>query len=172
VLGNERLITKVYFPRLLVPFSMVLGAVLDLVIAFGMLLVLMPFFGVWPGLRFLMVPVAALVLLALALGLGVMLSALTVAYRDFKVIVPLGLQLWMFATPSIFVQKPAVFGPSMQRLLLLNPLHGVIVNFRAAIVGGPFDLPALAVSALLALVALLVGCFYFRRVERSFADII
>jgi len=172
VVGSERLITKVYFPRLLVPFGTVAAGVLDFGIAFLMLLLLMPFFGTWPGLGFLMLPVVMGVLLALALGLGVLLSALTVAYRDFKVVVPLTLQLWMFATPAIFLQNPAVLGPRMQALLPLNPLHGVIVNFRAAVVGGPFDLPALGFSALMATMALLLGCFYFRRVERGFADII
>jgi lipopolysaccharide transport system permease protein len=172
VVSSERLVTKVYFPRLLVPCGTVMAAVIDLLISFGMLLLLMPFFGVWPGLRFLALPLLALVLLALALGLGVLLSALTVAYRDFKVIVPLALQIWMFATPAIFLQKSAVFSPWLQALLPFNPLHGVIVNFRAAVVGEPLDWPALGISALAATLALLVGCFYFRRVERGFADII
>jgi lipopolysaccharide transport system permease protein len=172
VVSNERLVTKVYFPRLLVPLGTVTAGVLDLLVAFAMLLVLMPFFGVWPGVQLLAVPVVAGTLLALAAGLGVLLSALTVAYRDFKVIVPLALQLWMFATPAVFLQKLEVLGPRMQALLPLNPLHGVVVNFRAAVVGEPFDLPALGFSALAATAALLAGCLYFRRVERGFADVI
>lgn len=172
VVSDERLITKVYFPRLLVPGSTALAKLLDLAISFALLLVLMPFFGVWPGFGFLVLPVVGLVLLALAVGLGVLLSAMTVAYRDFKVIVPLALQLWMFATPAIFLQDLSVLGPRMQTVLPLNPLHGVIVNFRAAVVGGPLDLPALVISAFMATLVLLLGCFYFRRVERGFADII
>src|SRR5262249_38393104 len=101
-----------------------------------------------------------------------LLSALTVAYRDFRVIVPLGLQMWMFATPAIFLQNTAVLGPQMEALLPLNPLHGVIVNFRAAVVGDALNLPALGCSTLAAAFFFLLGCFYLRRVERSFADII
>jgi lipopolysaccharide transport system permease protein len=172
VVGNQHLVTKAYFPRLLVPASAVGAALLDLAIAFGLLLVLMPFFGVWPGWPLLAVPLVLAVLVFLAFGLGVLLAALTVAYRDFKAIVPLALQVWMFATPAIFLQDPAVLGPRMAALLPLNPIHGVVVNFRTATAGGSFDLPALGVSALWGLTMLLFGCFYFRRVERGFADII
>jgi lipopolysaccharide transport system permease protein len=172
VIGNERLVTKVYFPRLLVPFGSVLASVVDLLIAFAILFLMMPFFGVWPGPRILVVPLVVAVLLALALGLGALLAALTVAYRDFRAIVPLALQVWMFATPAIFLQNPGVLGPRMQAVLPFNPLHGVIVNFRSAVVGDPFDFASLGLSALAATLALVVGCFYFRRVERSFADII
>jgi lipopolysaccharide transport system permease protein len=172
VVADERLITKVYFPRLLVPGATVIAKLLDLAISFAILLVMMPFFAVWPGLGFLALPLIVLVLLSLALGLGVLLSALTVAYRDVKVIVPLALQMWMFATPAIFLQDLSVLGPGMRAFLPFNPLHGAIVNFRAAIVGGPFDWPSLAISAAMATVMLLLGSFYFRRVERAFADII
>jgi lipopolysaccharide transport system permease protein len=172
VVASERLITKVYFPRLMIPFGTVAAGLLDFVIAFGVLVFLMPWFGAWPGVSFLVLPLVVGVLLALGLGMGVFLAALTVAYRDFKVVVPLVMQLWMFATPAIFMQNPAVFGPRMKGLLLLNPMHGAIVNFRAAVLGGPFDWPALGASTLAALVVLVGGCFYFRRVERGFADII
>jgi lipopolysaccharide transport system permease protein len=172
VVANERLVTKVYFPRLIVPLSAVLAAVVDLLIAFGLLLVLMPVCGVFSGLAILALPAVAAVLLALAAGLGVLLSALSVAYRDVRYVVPLALQIWMFATPALFLQDLAVLGPRMSPWLLLNPLHGVVVNFRAATLDGAFDLPALAVSAAWAAAILLAGCFYFRRVERGFADII
>jgi lipopolysaccharide transport system permease protein len=172
VVGNERLVTKVYFPRLLVPFGTVAAALVDFLIAFVMLLILMPIFGTWPGWGFFALPVVVLVLLSLATGLGVLLAALTVAYRDVKVIVPLALQLGLFATPAIFLQNIEVLGPRTQSVLPLNPMHGVIVNFRAATLGGSFDMPALAISAIWAVVLFLFGCMYFRRVERGFADII
>jgi lipopolysaccharide transport system permease protein len=173
VVGNQSLVTKIYFPRLLVPFGTVLAALLDFLIAFVMLLVLMPLFGATPGWGFLVLPVVVLVLLSLAVGLGVLLSAVTVPYRDFRSVVPLALQLWMFATPAIFLQDwGARLGPRVVTLLPLNPLHGVIVNFRAAAVGGEFDLRSLAISAVIALVFLVVGCLFFRRVERGFSDII
>jgi lipopolysaccharide transport system permease protein len=172
VTANERLVTKIYFPRLLVPLSAVLAATLDFVIAFVLLLILQPFFGVVPGLGLLAAPGIMLLVAALTVGLGSLLAALTVAYRDFRVIVPLTLQLWMFATPAIFLQDLSVLGPRMNSLLLVNPLHGVVVNFRAATLDGAYDAPALGVTALWAVAALLIGCFYFRRVERGFADII
>jgi lipopolysaccharide transport system permease protein len=173
VVNNQNLVTKIYFPRLLVPFGTVAASLLDFAIAFVMLLALMPFFGTAPGWGFLAMPVIVLVLVSLAAGLGVLLAAVTVKYRDFRSIVPLALQLWMFATPAIFLQGwETRLAPGMVPLLPLNPLHGVIVNFRAAAVGGGFDLPSLAVSALYAVALLSVGCLYFRRVERGFADII
>ena len=173
VLGSQHLITKVYFPRLLVPFGSVTASLFDFLIAFVMLLVLMPFYGSTPGWGFLALPVVVLVLWMLASGLGVFLSAVTVAYRDFRSIVPLALQLWMFATPAIFLQDWSNrVGPRTAAWLPLNPLQGVIVNFRAATLGGAFDWPSLGISALWAVVLLVFGCLYFRRVERGFADII
>jgi lipopolysaccharide transport system permease protein len=173
VVGNQNLITKVYFPRLLVPLGPVVAASVDFLVAFVLLLVMMPFFGTAPHWQMLALPFVFLVLMAMAAGLGILLSALTVAYRDFKSVVPLALQMWMFATPAIFLQDlEHRFGDDALQLLSLNPLHGIIVNFRAAALGSDFDLPALAVSALAAMGLLLFGCFYFRRVERGFADII
>jgi lipopolysaccharide transport system permease protein len=172
VVANERLVTKVYFPRQLMPLASVAAAVLDMAIAFGLLAVLMPFFGVWPGWEWMLLPLVLAVLLCLAMGLGSLLSALTVSYRDFRVVVPLAIQLWMFATPAIFLQDLSVLGPRVQSLLPLNPLHGVVVNFRGAMVGEPLDWPALLLSAGWAIALLLLGSFYFRRVERGFADLI
>jgi lipopolysaccharide transport system permease protein len=180
VLGNERLVTKIYFPRLLVPFSTVAAAAFDFLIAFVMLVaVALGFFFVkdykgFPGWEALALPAVVLVELALASGLGVLLAALTVKFRDFRAMVPLVLQLWMFSTPAIFLQDwKLTVGERMAPWLPLNPIHGVVVNFRAVTVGGGgWDPWALAVSAGWAVVLLAVGCFYFRRVERGFADII
>jgi lipopolysaccharide transport system permease protein len=173
VVGNQNLITKVYFPRLLVPLGTVVAASLDFLIAFVMLLILMPFFRMTPDWNLLALPFVLLILVTLAAGLGLLLGALTVAYRDFKAIVPLALQLWMFATPAIFLQDlERRVGPGIREFLPLNPLHGIILNFRAATLGGEFDLLALGISALWAVALLLFGCLYFRRVERGFADII
>jgi lipopolysaccharide transport system permease protein len=177
VVGNERMLTKVYFPRLLVPLSSVLAVFLDFLIGVALLLVLMPWpsFHTLPGWHFLLMPVVVVVMITLTLGLGVFLSAINVAYRDFRVIVPLALQLWMFATPILYLQNYQAFlGPRKQAILMFNPLHGIIVNFRAAALGHEhhFDWPALGFSAMVGVVVLLIGCFYFRRVESGFADII
>jgi lipopolysaccharide transport system permease protein len=172
VVANERLVTKIYFPRLLVPLSMVTTAALDLAISFALLLVMQLCSPIKPGVALLALPVVLVVLVLLSAGLGIFLSALTVAYRDIRIIVPLAIQIWMFATPALFLQDLSKLGPRTGALLFLNPLHGILVNFRASTLGTDFDVSALAVSALCALAVLLLGCFYFRRVERGFADII
>jgi lipopolysaccharide transport system permease protein len=175
VVGSQHLITKIHFPRLLIPLAVVAAAVVDFLVAFGMLmLVLMPLYGGRPGWSLIGLPLVLLVLVMLIVGLGTLLAALTVTYRDFRSIVTLGLQLWMFSTPAIFFQNLSQFefGPRTRAVMMLNPMHGVIVNFRATVLGGPFDWPAAGISALWAVVLLAAGCLYFRRVERSFADII
>jgi lipopolysaccharide transport system permease protein len=172
VVTNERLVTKIYFPRMLVPLSMVTTAMLDFLVSFFLLLLIQTCFGQPPGVAVLALPVVLAILVALASGLGIILSALTVAYRDLRIVVPLAIQIWMFATPALFMQDLSRLGPLTNSLLFLNPLHGILVNFRAATLGTAFDLPALAMSAVCSMASLLLGCFYFRRVERGFADII
>jgi lipopolysaccharide transport system permease protein len=177
VVGSQNLVTKVYFPRLIIPMGAVGAGLVDFVIAFGMLLVMMLIYGVQgyavlPGWGLLLVPLILLCLVVAALGVGTLLAALTVAYRDFRHVVPFMVQLWMFATPTIYVQAEDFFAPHWRLLLPLNPAYGLISNFRAAMLGESLNVTGLAVSATVSLLLLLLGCFYFRRVERSFADII
>ncbi len=172
VVNSQNLITKVYFPRLIIPLADVGASLFDFGIAFGVLVVLMLYYGVVPGWQLVLVPGISLLLMLAAIGVGTLLAALTVAYRDFRHVVPFMIQLWMFTTPSIYMDANAVLGPRGQALLPLNPAHGLIVNFRAAMLGQPLDLYALAVSGTVSVVLVVLGCLYFRRVERSFADII
>lgn len=172
VVGSNSLVTKVYFPRLIIPLGAVGASLVDFAIAFGMLLVLMLLYGVVPGWGLLLVPVVTSLLLVAATGVGTLLSALTVSYRDFRYIVPFMVQLWMFATPSIYMDANVAVNPRWHAVLPLNPAYGLIVNFRAAVLGDRLDLYALVVSALVSGGFVLIGCLYFRRVERSFADII
>jgi lipopolysaccharide transport system permease protein len=172
VVGNKNLVTKIYFPRLIIPMSAVGAGLVDFAVALGMLVVLMAYFGVAPGLGLIFAPLAVFLLVLAALGLGTLLAALTVAYRDFRYVVPFLIQLWMFATPTIYLQADGLFGPKMQAVLPLNPAYGLILNFRQAMLNGPLDWYALGVSAAVSLGLLLLGCLYFRRVERNFADII
>ena len=158
VVGNQNLITKVYFPRFIVPMGAVGACIVDFVIAFGMLLVLMPCYGYLPGVGFLAVPLLALGLTLTALGVGTLLSALTVAYRDFRHVIPFLVQLWMFATPAIYLQNEGAFGGAWKALLLLNPANGFIANFRAAVLGTPFDWTSLTAAGLVGAVSLVVGC--------------
>ena len=109
---------------------------------------------------------------AAALGVGVLLSALTVAYRDFRHVVPFMVQLWMFATPCIYMNTEDALNPRWNAVLPLNPAYGIILNIRAAMLNTPLDLYSLSISTAVAMVCLVGGCMYFRRVERSFADII
>lgn len=171
VVGNQNLITKVYFPRLFIPATCVGVGLVDFAIAFGMLLVLMLYYGLtWPA-SLLLAPLIVLGLSVAAFGIGTLLAALTVAYRDFRYVVPFTVQLWMFATPTIYMDAAAV-GPRWQLVLPLNPAYGLIYNFRALALGRPLDLYALGVSLAVAAAVLVIGCLYFRRVERRFADII
>lgn len=172
VVGSQNLVTKVYFPRLFIPTGAVAAALVDLVVAFVMMLAMMAYFRVSPGWGLLLAPVIALGLAVAALGVGVMLSALTVAYRDFRYVVPFMVQLWMFATPTIYMQADAVISPKWRTVMPFNPAFGLIYNFRQACLGGPFDWRALGISTGVSLALLIGGCLYFRRVERSFADII
>ena len=167
VIGSQNLVTKVYFPRLIIPMGAVGAGLVDFAIAFVLLLAVMLFYGVVPGVGLLMAPLLTLGLVVTALGVGTLLSALTVAYRDFRYVVPFMVQLWMFATPNIYLQADAAIGPRGRALLPLNPAYGLIANFRAAVLGGPFDTYALAVSGTVGLIGLAVGCLYFRRVDAA-----
>ena len=172
VVGNQNLVTKVYFPRLFIPMGAVGAGAVDFVISFGLILLAMLCFDMLPGWTIVLVPLLFLGLMIAALGVGTLLSALTVAYRDFRYVVPFMVQLWMFATPSIYLQADSELGSLSQLVLPLNPAYGLIANFRVAVLGGTFDLYSLAVSGAVSLIFLVVGSLYFRRVERSFADII
>ena len=172
VVASQNLVTKIYFPRLLIPMGTVAAGLVDFAIAMVMLLVIMAGSGVVPSWTFALVPPVVLGLVVAAMGVGTLLSALTVAYRDFRHVVPFMVQLWMFATPCIYLQQAPEVGSPRGLLLSLNPAYGLIANFRAACLGLPPDYAALAVSSGVGLVLLLAGCLYFRRVEGSFADII
>lgn len=132
---------------------------------------MMAWHGVPPGGRIMMLPLLLALLVAAAAGVGCFLSALIVAQRDFKYVLTFGMQLWMFATPSIYLGTNSI-GPTSHRWLPLNPAYGLILNIRQAVLNGPFDWYALAVSSAVAAVLLAVGLIYFRSVERSFADVI
>jgi homopolymeric O-antigen transport system permease protein len=171
IVGSQNLITKVYFPRLIIPLAAVGTSLVDFAIAFAVLLVMMLCYGVAPGWGILVVPALILGLMVAAVGVGTMLAALTVAYRDFRYVVPFMVQLWMFATPIIYLQAEAI-SPRLRVVLPLNPAYGLISGFRRAMLGGPVEWPALIVSGTVGVLLLLAGVLYFRQVERSFSDII
>ncbi|MDZ4817764.1 MAG: ABC transporter permease [Planctomycetota bacterium] len=172
VVNSQNLVTKVYFPRLFIPVSSVVAGLVDFAIAFGMLIVLMAYYGQMPGVGVLLLPAILGMLVLAAVGVGTLLAALTVAYRDFRHVIPFMIQLWMFATPCIYMPPTTIESPRWHDVLPLNPAYGLIANFRAAALGMPLDWYSLTVSSVVSLIILIFSCLYFRRVERSFADII
>ena len=171
VVANERLVTKIYFPRLVIPLSTVGVGLFDLVIASALLAAMAVAVGVAPDWSVLLLPLVVASLAVAAAGVGVLLSALIVAQRDFKYVLTFGVQLWMFATPSVYLPADAL-GPTAQTYLPLNPAYGLVLAFRQAALGGPFDWYAFGVSSAVGLVLAAAGVLYFRRVERGFADLI
>jgi lipopolysaccharide transport system permease protein len=176
LVGSERLITKIYFPRLAVPFAAVGAAVVDFCVAMPLLLILFVWYGKYPGWNVLFAPVIFFLLALSAAGVGTMLSALNVAYRDFRYIIPFLVQLWMYATPTIYFDlQPPTSGSKyawVKELLPLNPMTGLIASFRACLLDQEIPWDMLGFSAVMAVVFFFAGCFYFRRVEDSFADVI
>ncbi len=170
LVGSGHLISKVYFPRLIIPLASVGAGLIDFAISTLILLILMLLYGVGWSWNLAFAPVLALLVIFTALGVGILLSALTVAYRDFRYVVPFMIQLWMFATPVVY---PASLVPDRwQWLFHINPMVGLIEGFRSAFLGRPLDTSGLLISCLVALALLITGVLYFEKVERRFADII
>ncbi|MEZ6139609.1 MAG: ABC transporter permease [Zavarzinella sp.] len=171
IVANERLITKIYFPRLHVPFSAVGSALFDLIVAQILLVIMMLIFGVVPGWRLAIAPLAAGMMIIAAMGIGAFLAALVAAQRDFRYILGFMIQLWMFATPAIYRPIESL-GQTAQWLLPINPCHGLVENFRQAILNQPLNWYSFGVSSGMAIVIAVIGLAYFKRVERTFADVI
>jgi lipopolysaccharide transport system permease protein len=171
LVGSANLIRKVYFPRLAIPVGTVAGGVVDFALAFGVLLLMMFYYGVRPGWQIVWLPLLLLLALVTALGVGLWLSALNVKFRDVKYVVPFVTQFWMFLTPIAYPSSllPEVWRP----VYALNPMVGVVEGFRWALLGtDTAPGPMLGVSATVALLLLVSGAFVFRRMEKSFADVV
>lgn len=170
LVANTSLITKVYFPRVIIPAAAVAAGLLDFVIAFILLIPLLIYYQVTITWWVLMVPVFVLLATLLALAVGMWASALNVRYRDVRYALPFLIQLWLFASPVIY---PASILPERWRWLLsLNPVTGIIEGFRASLFGKPFDVVAIILSIALTVIFLIYSTYVFRRVESTFADIV
>ena len=171
LVGNQNLITRVYFPRLVIPLAAVLSGVVDFAVAFVVLLGMMVYYGIVPTSAAATLPLFLFLVLATALGVGLWLSALNVQYRDVRYTIPFLTQIWLFASP---VAYPAKLVPETWRAVYsLNPMAGVVEGFRWALLGTaspPGPLLAVSVAAVLAL--LVSGLYYFRRMEKTFADVV
>jgi lipopolysaccharide transport system permease protein len=172
LVGNASLIKKVFFPRLVVPIASVLSGVVDFALAFIVLIGMMLAFGIAPTANILWLPLFLLLAFITALGVGLWLSALNVEYRDIRYMVPFLTQFWMFISPVVY--PSSLIADDLLRILYgLNPMVGVLDGFRWAILGeGAAPGPMVAVSAAVAALLLVSGTFYFRRMERNFADVV
>ena len=171
LVGSSHLIKKVYFPRLIIPTATVLAGVVDFLVALGVLVILMAIFGIAPTFNTLWLPAFLLLTLVSSLGVSLWLSALNVGYRDIKYVIPFLTQIWMFATPIAY--PSSLVRGTWQTIYGLNPMVGVVEGFRWALLGTDTK-PGLmiAVSTVAALLLLVSGAFYFRRMDRTFADIV
>jgi lipopolysaccharide transport system permease protein len=170
LVGSANLITKVYFPRLIVPTAAMLAGLVDFVLAFILLVLLMLYYQIVPTIQLLFLPVLVLLTALFSLGVGTWFSALNVKYRDVRFALPFLIQLWLFVS-SVILPSTAI--PLKWRwLLTLNPMSGIIEGYRSALFGLPFDWPALGIASALTILTLVFAIYAFARVERSFADII
>lgn len=176
LVGNANLISKVYFPRFIIPGSAVVVSFIDFLISFGIMIGMMAWYWHWPDWRIVTLPLFIVLAFLTALGPGLLLTALTVRFRDFRVIIPFIVQFGLYATPVGFSSAVVreKFGAEVFLLYSLNPMVGVIDGFRWALLRGESELywPGFALSLALTALFLVFGIVYFRRVERTFADVI
>jgi len=171
LIGSAHLITKIYFPRLAIPIATVLSGVVDFGVAFLMLLAMMLYYGMMPGDRMLWLPLFFMLAVVAALGASLWLSALSVEYRDVQHVMPFVLQFWLFATPIAY--SSSMLAEPWRTLYGINPMVGVVEGFRWALLGVHTSPgPIIIVSSVAALITLTTGAFYFRRMERTFADMV
>ncbi len=170
LVGNSNLITKVYFPRAVIPMASVAAGLIDLAISFGLLVILMFYYRIGASWNLLMLPILVLLTSLLAIGVGMLMSALNVKYRDVRYALPFFIQLGMYASAIMY---PLSNIPEKWRLVMaLNPLVGLIEGFRSACLGKNFDWTSLGISTIITLIVLVYAAFTFRRMERSFADVV
>jgi len=171
LVASQQLIKKVYFPRLAIPLAAVLAGLVDFAIAFVVLLGMMFYYGIYPTVAIVTLPLFILFAVATAMAAGLWLSALNVEYRDVRYVIPFLTQFWLFATP---VAYPSSLVPEPWRAVYgLNPMAGVVEGFRWAILGKSGGMGSLMLVSVLAVIALLIGgLIYFRRMEKTFADLV
>ena len=171
LLEHERMITKIYFPRLLLPLSAVLSGLIDFAISFSILIGMLLWYRLTPTIGLLLVPFFILTATLTALGVGLWLSALNVQYRDVRYVIPFLVQFWLFSTPIAY---PSSLVPEQWQFLYgLNPMAGVVEGFRWALLGTASISPQLIVASLLTMfVVLISGLYYFRKMEETFADVV
>jgi len=171
LVGSAELITKVYFPRLIIPVSSILSGLIDFAIAFAVFILMALYYGIYPTTSILLLPFFLLLGLTTALGVGLWLSALNVRFRDVRYIIPFLTQFWLFATPIAY--PSSLLSEPWKTIYGINPMVGVVEGFRWVLLGTETAPGAMIyVSSLVALCLLVSGVFYFKRVEKYFTDVI
>jgi lipopolysaccharide transport system permease protein len=170
MVSNASIMTKVYFPRLIMPVASIMSPLVDFCFAFGILIIMMAYYGFVPTINVIFLPLLVIFAMMTSLSVGLWLSALNVKYRDFQYTVPFLIQIWMFASPVVY---PASMVPQQLRFLYaLNPMTGVIEGFRWALLGTNPPTTMIFISLGVVIALLVTGVFYFRRMEQYFADIV
>jgi lipopolysaccharide transport system permease protein len=171
LVGNANLITKVYFPRIIVPASAAMAGLVDFFVALSVLCIMMVYYNFIPSIGLLLFPFLLGLTFLCAVGAGLWLSALNVQYRDIRYIIPFLIQLWMFVSPVIY--PISMVDKKYQWLLALNPMGGIIKAFRASLLGHmPIDWNLLGISSVIIFSMFFSGIYYFRRMEKTFADVV
>jgi lipopolysaccharide transport system permease protein len=170
LVNSANVITKVYFPRVIIPLAAVGAGLVDFTVAFGLLIILLVWYHIPLTPWFALVPVFLLLTIIAAVGVGTVLSALTVNYRDFRWVLPFAIQVWLYATPVTYASSVV---PEKWRVAFgLNPMAGVVEGFRSAVLGRPPLWTLVGTSAVVAVATLVLGLIYFQRVERTFVDVV
>lgn len=171
IIQNQNLVQKIFFPRLVLPTAGVCGGLVDFGLTFLLLLILMPFYGVYPQIQILLFPLIFLWAFIATLGFGLWFSALNVLYRDVKYVIPFLLQIWMFITPVVY--PSSLLPEKWQFLCALNPMNGVVESFRWIVFENyPVSYTSLMISLFMSLAVLASGTLYFKKIETSFADVV
>jgi lipopolysaccharide transport system permease protein len=170
LIGSASIISKIYFPRLMIPTAAIAVTVVDFLVNLVLVAAMMVYYRTVPTVTVLALPLALLMVLILALGTGLWIAALNVEYRDVRIIFPFVLQIAMYTTPVVYPM--AVLPPWLRRVAIFNPMTGIVEMFRASLLGTSLPRMAVFVSAVVSVLLLWTGTLYFRRMERSFADVI
>lgn len=172
VLTAGALITKVYFPRQIVPLAATGAPMVDFLVSCLLLVIVCAYYGVVPSGQIIYAPIFIGIVALFAIGMGTGIAGLNVLFRDFRYVIPFAIQLGMYATPTIYLDPASVESETLQWMLRLNPIAGLITAFRASVLGGEIPWLSVITAAAVALVTFVIGTLYFRKVEDQFADVI
>jgi len=170
IIADANLIKKVYFPRIIIPFSSVCSGLLDFSLSFALILIIMPFYEIYPNVNILLLPLLTLFLFMAAIGVGLWLATMNALFRDIHHIIPFGMQIWLFMTPIVY--PSSLLSPTWKLVLSFNPIMGIVETFRWMMLGTTLSLSTVIISATVILVLFFTGIIFFKKMEPYFADIV